>query len=133
MPAEINNLVFRTGIMQPAGTILYAESDTRILHELLWELRLMAYENKSDLDYVINFTLRVLQYFRKKLEGLYFLANTAKIIENVETWLPKCENFEEYIKLMDELILYIGRINMWIDLLIPWYHINENFRSHVNR
>jgi len=131
MPVEIANLLSNTGPLQPAGKIIYAECDARILHEFLWDVRMMLYEKDTNYNCAKQFTMVLLKYFQKKFSGLYFLKSVANVIKLVMEGINECKESTEFLEFVDEFILYIGRISMWLDLLIPWHYLNQTFKKHA--
>lgn len=41
--------------------------------------------------------------------------------------LPEVKSLEEFVALAGELSLYIGRMDYWVDLLIPWAEFGETY------
>lgn len=122
MPDEIRDLLRRK---RPAGPIIYAEGETRTLHELLFACYDIAYKNKVDLKSLKEFTRVLLQFYRGKLDKWYGLRTIAVVLERAEEAFSNAESMENYCELVKELILFVGRVNMWLDLLIPWQEMNE--------
>jgi hypothetical protein len=131
MPAEVKTLHANREIMQPAGRTIYAEAETRVLTELL-HLFLTAIENEKLDENVAGQVLHsLLDHFGERLGGWYGLKDSASVVLNVKraTSGQKPAQFMETVK---ELSLYMGRLNLWIDLTIPWNDINELMRNHAN-
>ena len=125
MPEEIRSILSKRGLLLPAGIILYAESDTRNFHEILWEIYNRVSKGKvkgSELKFML---LTLLDYYERKMSGWYHLNEIASVLANARKIIENATTLEEYIEVVRELMLYIGRISMWLDLLIPWYEINE--------
>lgn len=129
IPEEILRLRQLGGVMQPAGPLLYAEAESRNFHEWLY----LTYQNiiKKQLkaDLTKHIILPHLSSLRAKMAGWYHLERTAQSIIAFEKAFRESHSIEEIGDLCEHLILFIGRINMWIDTLVPWNDINENFRD----
>lgn len=127
MPSEISRLTSKRGFLLPAAAIIYSEGETRNLHELLWILHCAAHERRISLSSLKDFTSALLSHYHKKLDGWYDLKNLAAALKKSQDIMNHIKNREEYLSVLKELMLYVGRINMWIDLLIPWHEVNKIF------
>ena len=72
----------------------------------------------------------------RNLVGLYIpfvkwanLPETQKVFEDVRDGIDGLESAAELIELMEELILYTGRLNYWIEPLMPWNDVVGIFDS----
>lgn len=131
IPREIANMQGKSGVMRPAGPILYAETDTRIFHEFL---DLVGNSIPSDSRNFVFFkeTLdNFVAYFYEKMTGWYGLRHTAAVVERYREAFRKCKSTSTLRSLINALTLFIGRINMWLDTLIPWNDINENLKNNI--
>ncbi len=123
-PAEITQLAESRAIMHPAGPVFAAESEARVLHELLWWVR-------SEIGRTDQTTLRktaalVINKTATRLRDFCHLNETSATLFRVEQAMAEDLPFNA---LIDEAILIAGRVGAWLDLLIPWNNVNEAFRS----
>jgi hypothetical protein len=108
----------RRGVMLPLGPLLTAESEARKLHETLWLLR-----DRSDPDaFTAAATAMLLRGAADRLanfaglgEAGGFAARAADLLEASDT---------DVRAMLDELILWAGRLSGWLDLCIPWQGVN---------
>jgi hypothetical protein len=40
---------------------------------------------------------------------------------------------DEFIGFIEELILYIGRLNQWLDARMPWYELVQTYDASVKK
>lgn len=125
-PIELKKLVNRHGIMQPGGSIIYAEAETRKLGEVLWEIRKHFIKKKQ---FEVEFLVNLLDHFINRIGGWCGLKESAKVLEHYK--LLFLEKEYDFQKILDDLILYVNRLNMWLDLLIPWKECNKIVKEHV--
>lgn len=120
-PEDIEALKKRMGAKsQNLTPLIYAESDTRALVKCLSYLREISLTEDLDLNtlktvtniFLINDQSRALRYYR--MEGY------ARFLEKSVEILKKSNSIREYIEVIEETLIYIGRINFWIDEQIPW-------------
>ena len=119
-PPEVEALIRRTGVMQPAGALICAEGDTRKLHEFTWLVR----EEIRTTGTVPEFTGRVLHHWAGRLRGWYGLAAAGALVSEVAAALPAAEAHDAQ-DLIEGLTLYAGRLSLWLDAYIPWERINR--------
>jgi len=130
VPEEIHRIKKRKGLMQPAGSIVYAESETRKLQEILWVFKNLLKEKQITIDNLKNCLKALLEHFSIRIGGLCGLTDTSTLLKNTSELISKLETSEELNNILDELMLYSGRLNMWIDLLIPWNDLNEQMKEN---
>ena len=129
VPEEIDRMKKRKGLMQPAGSIVYAESETRKLQEILWVFKNLLKEKQITIDNLKNSLKAFLEHFSVRIGGWCGLKDTSTQLKNTSELISKLETSEELNNVLDELMLYSGRLNMWIDLLIPWDDLNEQMKE----
>lgn len=126
-PEDVQKLTQSRGIMHPAGPVLMAESEARILHENLWWIReRRAAGEIAALRYAATLALN---RAATRLHDFCHLTSSAKILFDLETAIGSDPALFE--PLLDEAILCSGRLAAWIDLQIPWNAINEEFRASL--
>ena len=119
-PDEVTALLGRRDVMRPIGPLLYAEADTRTLHETLWLIRQEARSTGA----VPLFASRVLRHAAGRLRGWYQLSGAAAVLEPAADALPGL-SASHAAETIDALMLYVGRLNLWLDLSIPWNEFNR--------
>ena len=57
------------------------------------------------------------------------MTDTADVVRRAKAALPEVKTLEEFVALAGELSLYIGRMDYWVDLLIPWAKFGEVYEQ----
>ncbi|MGE0093214.1 MAG: hypothetical protein AB7M05_14875 [Alphaproteobacteria bacterium] len=117
VPAEFERLRARRGVMIPLGPLFYAESETRKLHENLWLLR-----EEREVRFKSEAAALLLRGAADMLEGFLGLHDTAKGLAAMADAIGKEPS--DTSALLDEIILYVGRLSHWLDLYFPWRKLN---------
>lgn len=133
VPDEIHRIKKRKGLMQPAGSIVYAESETRKLQEILWVFKNLLKEKQITIDNLKNSLKAILEHFSERIGGWCGLTDTSTLLKNTSELISKLDTNEELNNILDELMLYSGRVNIWIDLLIPWNDLNEQMKENFQK
>ena len=132
-PEEIRRIKKRKGLMQPGGSIVYAESETRKLQEILWVFKNLLKEKQITIDNLKNSLKALLEHFSIRIGGLCGLTDTSTLLKNASELISRLDTSGELNNILDELMLYSGRVNMWIDLLIPWNDLNEQMKENFQK
>ena len=127
-PADIEALLASRATMHPAGPLFLAESEARILHELLWWVR-------GDLaTEELRISRRIAAVACNKaatrLRDFCHLGGSAAAIFALEAAFGRDDI--PLAALVDEAILCAGRLAAWLDLRIPWSAVNEATRSALD-
>ena len=122
---EILALKDRSGVMRPMGPILYGEADTRLCHEFLSLERRRIGRDPVELPAVKDALCEYLSFTEEKLSGWYGLKMAAAVADRYKDEIRECENIKDIDTLLNGFILFLGRVNMWLDALMPWNDINE--------
>jgi hypothetical protein len=118
-PPEIDALMRRRGPMLPAGPLLMAESEARKLHEILW---LALGESRADPGAAMAAVL-ALRGAASRLDGFCGLHDAGGTLLEAAAYLESVPADARHV--IEELILYAGRLAGWLDLRIPWRAVNE--------
>lgn len=130
LPNEILQLTSRRGIMQPAGPVLYAEADTHAFHEFLVTTIRMLPEEEAALACFSDIFCMHLKAFHQKMAGWYLLPDTASVIKAYLNEFSRTCDAGIHKSLLENLMLFIGRLNFWFDALIPWDEFNEYMKKN---
>ena len=112
---------------QNLTTLMYAESDTRALVKSLFHLRELCLSEEIDLDtlkkvttiFLVNDQSRALRYYRME-ELAHYLSEVIEDLNHVDS-------IRAYKSLIEGVLLYMGRLNFWIDEEIPWFSLTSVF------
>ncbi len=116
MPADIARLARQQGPMMPLGPLFYAESETRKLHEFLW-----AFRECEDTRFAATGGSVLVRSAGIQLRDFFGLNETAAMLLELAELLAQWPERP----LLDEVILTVGRISHWLDLLLPWQDLNH--------
>ena len=129
-PADIGRLRTRKGARnQGASALLYAAMKLGQLVVFLNHLREVAKQGGVDLETMRRITEPLLEFYAKQYNGFYQLIDTAAIVRQGESALRGVRTLDEYAALVGELSLYVGRMDYWVDLEIPWPQFGEVFEQ----
>ncbi|CAM5575160.1 hypothetical protein ATER59S_04968 [Aquamicrobium terrae] len=126
-PADIGRLTASRAILHPAGPVFVAESEARVLHELLWWIR--AERGKADEMVLRRAAALVLDKAATRLRDFCHMDETTALLFRLKAAMAHVDPLDA---LIDEAILVAGRIGAWLDLLIPWNDLNETFRAALD-
>ena len=111
--------------------LMFASSEMRTLSdEILWGLRESARKETIDLKGILTVAYQILDY---KMNFLDFvgLTESAALLKDYIDCLKTLENKEQFVELTDEMLMYVNRAHMWVDLVFPW-GVTMGFQKPVN-
>lgn len=126
-PADIGNVTTSRAIMHPAGPVFTAESEARVLHELLWWIRAA---RRKDEAVRRQTAALALNKTATRLRDFCHMEETPALLFRLEAAMG--EDGYPFDALIDEAILVAGRVGAWLDLLIPWNDLNQAFRAALD-
>jgi hypothetical protein len=115
-PAEIERLRARRGVMLPFGPLVFAESETRKLHENLWLLR-----ERGDARLIAESGALLIRGAANQLSDFLGLHDSAHALIAMADALGDAGVSRA---ILDEAILFVGRMSHWLDLYFPWQKLN---------
>jgi hypothetical protein len=115
-PPEIAMLMARRGVMLPAGPLLYAEGYARMLHEMLWRHRAIA--RNGDHAAAARAGAETLRFAAERIGGFCHLTASAATLQDAADHVR--DHPELTLALLDEAILFAGRLAAWLDSRIAW-------------
>ncbi len=120
-PEDVQALLDRRGLMIPFGPLAMAEGEMRKLHELLWRLWIDDGEYTQDQMAVI--ARFAIEAAITRVAGFCHMTGVGSALEDGVTCL--CDPNLRQDTVLEELVLYCGRIAAWLDLHICWWPMNE--------
>ncbi len=129
-PEEVLALAASRGILHPLGPLLFAESEARTLHELLWRLRLAHAQGQAQGQaHAARFAAALgCDKAQARLGGFCHLHAAAGVLS--EAAAAFADPAAPGPLVFEEAILYVGKLASWLDLLAPWNALNETLRAH---
>jgi hypothetical protein len=129
-PADTARLKMRKGARsQRASAVLYAAMKLGQLVTFLNHMRGVALKGGVDLGTMRAITDPLLAFYADTYGGFYQMTDTAEVVRLAKAALREVKTLEEYVALTGELSLYIGRMDYWVDLLIPWAKFGEAYEQ----
>lgn len=129
IPGELAALMASRAMMHPAGPLMFAESEMRGLHEMLWWF----YQRwRAGRDAVWRRAAAMAaEKAATRLAGFCRMPGSAATLQALQTALldPDADGDFAFI----EGILIAGRLSGWLDLLVPWRRINETVREAADQ
>ncbi len=111
---------------------LYGNFEARSCHHALYTIRQTMLSNEVDFKTIKlitkNYLLNYLPYLN--WPRLY---DSERFFKEIATELMGIGNEEEFIEFLEDLTLYIGRLNYWLDQSMPWYEIVQAYDSVMVR
>ena len=127
-PLELKELRKRKGTYDNRiSPFIYAEEENSMLEDVLYRLRMVA--NKDvDLNSLRIITIDILHGFMGRIKAWYGLKSTVSCLNYAIEALEKIKNKNKYVEVVDELMLFVNKTNLWIDAAIPWHDLDHTFR-----
>jgi hypothetical protein len=126
---DIPTLKKRIGSMkQNFTTVMYADTDTQSMVKYLYHLRETSKLKGVNLDTLKKVAINQLQFDQGRATRYYRLHKTAELLGQAIEALKTVRSVSAYRALIGELLLYLGKLNYWIDLEIPWAKLAKAFR-----
>ena len=129
-PPDIGRLRGRKGARnQGASAVLYAATKLATLITFLNHMRGVAKQGGVDLETMKTVTESFLEFHAGLYRGFYQLTDTAEVVRWTKEALSEVKTLEDCATLMGELALYVGRVDYWVDLGIPWAKFGQVFEE----
>ena len=127
-PPDLDNLKKRTGNLDfHCSPIIEAEHEASMLCNELWGLREALKREENDKKTLTEITKILLGFSARRFDGYYKMPLTHRLLEDAINVCDQIETREELKELLEQLLLYFGRLDWWIHPLIPWYDISVTF------
>jgi hypothetical protein len=131
-PAEVNRLPGIKGAWnQGASTILFAATKLATLITFLNHMRGLARQGGVDLETMKTVAGPYLEFHAAVFGNHYQLAQTAQVVRWAQAALPEVKTLEDYATLIEELAIYLNRVDYWVDLKIPWARFGQVFEKEL--
>jgi hypothetical protein len=129
-PADLARLKTRKGARgQGASAVIYAAMKLGQLVVFLNHLREVARKGGVDLKTMKAITDPLLDFYASTYGGFYQMTDTATVVRLAKAALGDAKSLDDYVALTGELSLYVGRMDYWVDLLIPWPRFGEVYEQ----
>jgi len=107
---------------------LYGDFEARACHHALYTLRQTLRSGDVDFKTIKLMTKNSLINYLPYLNWPK-LHDSENFFKEVTEELNAIESTDEFIQLLEELTLYVGRLNFWIDQSMPWYELVQAYEA----
>ena len=107
---------------------LYGDFEARACHHVLYTLRQTLRSGSVDFETIKLMTKNSLINYLPYLSWPGLLDSESFIKQTAEE-LFAIDSKNEFLRLLEELALYVGRLNYWIDQGMPWYELIQAFEA----
>jgi hypothetical protein len=114
---------------QGASAVLYVATKLATLITFLNHVRGVARQEGVDLETMKAVTEPFLEFHAGLYGGFYQLTDTAAVVHWAKEALSEAKTLQDYATLVGELALYLGRVDYWVDLEIPWAKFGQVFEE----
>jgi hypothetical protein len=129
-PAEVRRLPGIKGARgQGASTVLYAATKLATLITFLNHVRGVANQGGVDLTTMKAVAEPYLEFHAGVYGNFYQFADTARVVRQAKEILSQAETLEDYAAVVEELSMYLNRIDYWVDMKIPWAKFGRVFEE----
>jgi hypothetical protein len=119
-PEEFLKLLEKRGFSEPVGPIVLAAGDLRKISSQIWVFREHLLET-GDFDFpIFN---RIISAGSSILGGWYGLKDIEEAFQQYIRMLDSRQEDTNFI--IDDMVLFAGRVSLWADSLIPWAYFND--------
>jgi hypothetical protein len=109
---------------------LYGDFEARGCHHVLYTLRQTLRGGDVDFKTIKLMTKNSLINYLPYLNWPK-LHDSEKFFKEIAEEVIAVESADEFIRLLEELTLYVGRLNFWIDQSMPWYELVQAYEAAI--
>lgn len=107
----------------PSTAIFYAESETREMVDYLWYMMKMVEQDKLSYGDGKVAICTMVDLKQDKWIRWYGMEVIPPIMKQAVLGMQSAENKAEFLAILEILQIFIGKINFWLDRVIPWMTI----------
>lgn len=131
-PAEVQRLPGIKGAWdQGASTVLFAATKLATVITFLNHMRGLARQGGVDLETMKTITIPYLEFHAAVLGNHYQFADAAQTTRWASEAMPGLQTLTDYAALVEELAIYLNRLDYWVDLKIPWASFGQVFEQEL--
>ncbi len=127
-PAEIGAILKRRDINHPMGNLLFAEGTAREFCELMWSYHEALANGSMSVETAHEILPVFYAHLENELSGMYFLREGGSLVHQILEELPDSSK-DEMLEVMEELKVFLTRLDVWLDMNLPWEKINQQIRD----
>lgn len=127
-PADVQRTRKRVGPRHSNLTIMTnAEGDLRATIDFIYISRITAKEAGVDFHTQALTMANLLEFYASRWTRYYYMEDMPKIMTEIAEALREAKSSEEFISLIEAYAVYVGKVNYWYDLNIPWAELCIEF------
>lgn len=127
-PTDVARVRGRLGARNQNFTIIsYAESDTRAVVDFVHNMRVTAKQPGVDIPTLAAATINLISFEGSRYTRYYDMVDMPKAMDITVEALKNVKTTEEFLAVIEAFDSYIGEVNYWLDLEIPWDELRHEF------
>lgn len=127
-PKDVGRVRGRLGARDQNFTIIsYAESDTRAVVDFLHNMRMTAQQSGVNIPTLAAATINLISFEGSRYTRYYDMVDMPKAMDITVEALKEVKTPEEFLAVVEAFDAYIGKVNYWLDLEIPWEELQREF------
>jgi len=109
----------------------YARGDLHGCADALSSLRESLKDEDVNLTGLKAITRVILEFYARRMIEWYKLHTVERVLRSARAAVDGIETKDEYKQLMEELLLFIGKLSWWYDIATPWVELNQLYEILV--
>ncbi|MGI6096848.1 MAG: hypothetical protein ACOYBM_01840 [Dethiobacteria bacterium] len=127
-PDDIKLMRTRKGARdQNLSIVIYSANDTGVLVEGLGFIRALAKEDYTDLATLVANAKKIMQFYGSRYKRYYSFEVLPNLVNASVEALEEVKTKNDFLRLLEALISYVGKLHYWIDLEIPWAKMTQGY------
>jgi hypothetical protein len=130
-PEDVDLMRIRLGTRDQNFSICtYAIGETNGVVDFLYCIRITAQQESVDVKTLVAVTCNLLSLEVDRYRVSYNMLNAAKLVEKtVDVLKKKVKTNKEFIEVVEALMFYLGKLNYWLDLEMPWNELSIEYEK----
>lgn len=116
---------------QKGSLLLYTDAETGEIQLYLFYLKSLVASGELNIDAAGIVLAKMLESKGNQWRRYYGMDETPSLMEEAAVALKTAEKSEDVIAVVDGLLLYLGRLSLWLDQTIPWAGVCSMIDWHV--
>ena len=128
-PKDVERMRTRLGANGQNYTINdYSVGVTNAIVDFLHSMRVTAQDKAADVKTLILATCNLLSFEASGFTRYYNLEDTSKLMEKTVDVLKKdVKTHKDFLEVIEALMRYLGKLNYWLDLEVPWKELADEY------
>jgi len=123
---EIRQLESRKGAWNCTFAVhIFCQGETQEIIEFVWPIRSAVKAGRLSLEAIKSFLGTTLIEKGAKMSRYYKITELPGVLNQVGSVLSEVTSVEDFVRILDLLLLYVGRYNYWLDADLDWKTLSE--------